>query len=221
MTNGSPSSSSTVPGAAPGVPDAVLATIEAHLRQRELRREDLYERARRLRRLAQGTMTRLHANGSAAVELAEVRRGMAELADWLHREGRGDEPLAVDAFQEAVEAVLLGAIAAGDALPGPSELGVDPEPYLLGLGDVVGEVRRRVLDCLGHDDVAGAEAGLALMERLTRSLLRFDTTRAIVPLKPKQDTARTLLERTRGEVVMARFLSRVRPADGSGGTAPP
>jgi translin len=209
MTNGSPSSNNRTTSS--GVPDAVLASIEAHLRQRELRREDLYERARRLRRLAQGTMTRLHSNGSAGVELAEVRRGLAELADWLHREGRGDEPLAHDAFQEAVEAILLGAIAAGEPLPGPSDLGVDPEPYLLGLGDVVGEVRRRVLDQLGRDDVAGAEADLALMERLTRTLLRFDTTRAIVPLKPKQDTARTLLERTRGEVVMARFLARARP----------
>jgi translin len=189
----------------------VLATIEAHLRQRELRREDLYQRARRLRRLSQGTMTRLHADGAAGLELVEIRRAMAELADWLHREGRGDEGLALDAFQEAVEAVLLGAIAAGETLPGPSDLGVDPEPYLLGLGDVVGEVRRRVLDRLGRDDLAGAEADLALMERLTRSLLRFDTTRAIVQLKPKQDTARTLLERTRGEVVMARFLARARP----------
>jgi translin len=217
MTNGSPSSGDGGPAESPGVPDTVLATIEVHLRQRELRREDLYERARRLRRLAQGTMTRLHANGSATVELAEIRRGMAELADWLHREGRGDEPLSTDAFQEAVEAVLLGAIAAGEPLPGPSELGVDPEPYLLGLGDVIGEVRRRVLDRLGRDDVSGAEADLALMERLTRSLLRFDTTRAIVPLKPKQDTARALLERTRGEVVMARFLSRARPTDGGSG----
>jgi translin len=221
MTNGSPSSAEPSTGASPGVPDAVLVTIEVHLRQRELRREDLYGRARRLRRLAQGSMTQLHSSGSASVEIAEVRRGMAELADWMHREGRGDEPLATDAFQEAVEAVLLGAIAEGQPLPGPAELGVDPEPYLLGLGDVVGEVRRRVLDRLGRDDVAGAEAELALMERLTRSLLRFDTTRAIVPLKPKQDTARTLLERTRGEVVMARFLARARPLDGAGRTDPP
>jgi translin len=159
-------------------------------------------------------MTQLHADGVATAELAEIRRAMAELADWLHREGRGDESLALDAFQEAVEAVLLGAIAAGETLPGPADLGVDPEPYLLGLGDVVGEVRRRVLDRLGRDDVEGAEVDLALMERLTRSLLRFDTTRAIVQLKPKQDTARTLLERTRGEVVMARFLARARPARG-------
>jgi len=219
MTSDSPSSDS--PTASPGVPEPVLATIEVHLKQRELRREELYQRARRLRRLAQATMTRLHSNGAATPELAEVRRLTAELADWVHREGRGDEPLALDAFQEAVEAVLLGAIAEGQPLPGPSDLGVDPEPYLLGLGDVVGEVRRRVLDRLGRDDVAGAEAGLALMERLTRSLLRFDTTRAIVQLKPKQDTARTLLERTRGEVVMARFLARARPAGATGGTAPP
>jgi translin len=213
MTNDSPSSGSPRPPAPPGVPDTVLAAIEAHLKQRELRREDLYQRARRLRRLAQTTMTRLHSTGSAGPELAEVRRLTAELSDWVHREGRGDEPLALDAFQEAVEAVLLGAIAEGHALPGPSDLGVDPEPYLLGLGDVVGEVRRRVLDRLGRDDLVGAEADLALMERLTHALLRFDTTRAIVQLKPKQDTARTLLERTRGEVVMARFLSRARPAD--------
>lgn len=213
MTGGSPSSGSGESPTSPGVPENVLSTIEAHLRQRELRREDLYQRARRLRRLAQGTMARLHAEGSAPSDLAEVRRSMADLADWLRREGRGDEPMALDAFQEAVEAVLLGAIVAEEPLPGPAALGVDPEPYLLGLGDVVGEVRRRVLDRLGHDELVGAEADLALMERLTRALLRFDTTRAIVPLKPKQDAARLLLERTRGEVVMARFLSRARPQD--------
>lgn len=216
MTNGSRSSADADPPYPPGVPEGVLAEIEAHLRQRELRREDLYQRARRLRRLAQGTMSRLHAEGSAPADLAEIRRAMAELGDWLRREGRGDEPLALDAFQEAVEAVLLGAIVDRSPIPGPSDLGVDPEPYLLGLGDVVGEVRRLALDRLGHDDLAGAEAALALMERLTRTLLKFDTTRAIVPLKPKQDTARALLERTRGEVVMARFWARARPPAGAG-----
>lgn len=207
MTSGSPSSDSSDPRPAtpPGVPEAALAGIEAHLRQRELRREELYQRARRLRRLSQSTMSRLHADRALPPAVAEVRRDLSELADWLRREGRGDEGLALDALQEGVEAVLLAAIVAGTALPGPSELGVDPEPYLLGLGDVVGEVRRQVLDRLAHDDLHGAEAYLALMDALTRDLLRFDTTRAIVQLKPKQDTARSLLERTRGEVVMARL----------------
>jgi len=221
MTNGSRSSGSGPSGrgdppSPPGLSETTLAGIEAHLRQRELRREELYQRARRLRRLAQATMSRLHTERTVPPAVAEVRRELAELADWLRREGRGDEGLALDALQEGVEAVLLGAVVAGSPLPGPSDLGVDPEPYLLGLGDVVGEVRRRVLDRLAHDDLAGAEAHLALMDSLTRDLLRFDTTRAIVQLKPKQDTARSLLERTRGEVVMARFHLRSHAASDGG-----
>jgi len=211
MTSDSPSSDNHAP-ATGGVPESVLASIEAHLRQREMRREDLYEQARRLRRLAQATMARLHSDGVASADLEKVRGLLANLSDWLRREGRGDEPMALDALQEAVEASLLGAIVEGTRLPGPADLSVEPEPYLLGLGDTVGEVRRLILDRLARDDLVGADRLLRLMEQLTQALLRFDTTRAIVQLKPKQDVARTLLERTRGEVVMARFLARVRPS---------
>jgi translin len=211
MPPGSPSSASPVPASPPALGEGILGTIETHLRQRELRREELYQQARRLRRLAQGTMNRLHLGVAEPAELGSVRASLAELSDRLRREGRADEPLVHDALQEAVEASLLGAIVARSPLPGPSDLAVEPEPYLLGLGDVVGEVRRLVLERLGVDDLDGAERYLRLMEELTQSLLRFDTSRAIVQLKPKQDQARALVERTRGEVVMARFLARVRP----------
>ncbi len=214
MRPGSPSSDSAVGGP---LSEGVLGEIEAHLRQRELRREELYQQARRLRRLAQTTMTRLHAGSATASEFASVRTTLTELSDRLRREGRADEPLVHDALQEAVEASLLGAIVDGQALPGPSDLDVEPEPYLLGLGDVVGEVRRLVLERLGHEDLAGAERYLELMEGLAQALMRFDTSRAIVQLKPKQDQARALVERTRGEVVMARFLARARPAGPDGG----
>jgi translin len=57
------------------------------------------------------------------------------------------------------------------------------------------------------------------MESLYHTLLGFETARAIVSLKPKQDTARALLERTRGEVTMARLLHRagLRSTDRGGG----
>jgi translin len=217
MPRGSPSSAEPAAGAPSALGESVLGSIEVHLRQRELRREELYQQARRLRRLAQVTMTRLHVGAAEPGEIASVRTSLRELSDRLRREGRADEPLAHDALQEAVEASLLGAIVAGETLPGPTELDVEPEPYLLGLGDVVGEVRRLVLERLGVDDLDAAERYLRLMEDLTQSLLRFDTSRAIVQLKPKQDQARALVERTRGEVVMARFLARARPGGGSPG----
>lgn len=214
MGRDSPSSASAPSGAPPALGEPVLGAIETHLRQRELRREELYQQARRLRRLAQGTMNRLHLGVAEPTELVGVRTALGELSARLRREGRADEPLAHDALQEGVEACLLGAIVAAEPMPGPAELDVEPEPYLLGLGDVVGEVRRLALQRLGADDVAGAERYLRLMEELTQALLRFDTSRAIVQLKPKQDVARALVERTRGEVVMARFLARARPGGG-------
>ncbi|HXQ93939.1 MAG TPA: hypothetical protein VN864_02050 [Thermoplasmata archaeon] len=196
-----------------------MRAIERHLRDRESRRRRLFERARALRRRAQHTMTRMHAGTASTAELAKVRRDLAVLARSLPNEFSGDEGLAEDALQEAVEAVLLGAIIDGKEFPTPTELAVSPEPYLLGLGDVVGEVRRLALAELARGDVDRAADRLALMESLYHTLLGFETARAIVSLKPKQDTARALLERTRGEVTMARLLHRagVRSSD-SGGT---
>jgi translin len=135
-----------------------------------------------------------------------------ELTAWLDGEARGEEGLARDALQESVEASLLAAVVRRGPLPGPDDLHVEPEPYLLGLGDVVGEIRRLALDRLAVGDIGGAEAYVRLMDSIFRALLRFDTTRAIVALKPKQDTARALVERTRGEVTMAKVLR--------GGTSP-
>ncbi|MCI4336847.1 MAG: hypothetical protein L3K17_06600 [Thermoplasmata archaeon] len=207
MSDSRPSGSAS-PGEAGRVPDSVVAAIEHHLRQREGRREEIHQRARRLRRLAQSTMMRLQDGEPVGPELAEIRRSAAEFADWLRVEGRGDEGIAHDAFQESVEATLLGAVVRAEPLPGPADLGVDPELFLLGLGDLSGELRRLILGRLNAGDLPSADRLLGLMETLYRTLMRFDTTRAIVALKPKQDTARALLERTRGEVTMAHLLAR-------------
>ncbi|HYK93061.1 MAG TPA: hypothetical protein VEY07_03345 [Thermoplasmata archaeon] len=206
MTSGSPPSAEPPAGAGRLSP-RIVQGIEAHLRARELRREELHERARRLRRLSQSTMIRLLDGQAADSELEEIRGEMGQLAEWVKTQARGDETLAHDAFQEGVEASLLGAVLGHRPLPGPSDLGVDPEQYLLGLGDLAGELRRLVLGRLNDGDLAGADQFLALMDDVYRTLMRFDTTRAIVQLKPKQDTARALLERTRGEVTMAHLLS--------------
>jgi translin len=215
----SPSTGKPTPPSASPLPEGILAAIESHLQQRESRRDDLYQRARRLRRLAQGTMIRLHEGTGAKAEVAEVRRAASELAEFVQRDARGDASVALDALQEAVEACLLGAVIQNTELPGPVELGVEPEPYLLGLGDLVGELRRLALDQLVRGDLAAADRTVGLMDRVVRVLMRFDTTRAIVALKPKQDVARSLLERTRGDVTMAHLLERHRsqasPKDGA------
>ena len=64
-----------------------------------------------------------------------------------------------DAFREYVEACLVMALLGGDPLPDPLGLGVEYAAYLAGLGDTVGELRRRVLAQLEREawaSIAGA-----------------------------------------------------------------
>jgi translin len=153
-------------------------------------------------------MAHLHDGQETVDEIAAIRASTTELVRWVGRHAPADAALAHDALQESVEASLLFALHRGDKLPGPSELAVEPESYLSGLGDVVGEVRRLILHDLSSGELPRAEERLQVLEELYRLLLRFETTRAILSLKPKQDSARGILERTRGDVTMARMLHR-------------
>jgi translin len=200
------------------VPESVLGAIEAHLAGREKMRDRLHDGARQLRRNAQRAMTALHAGRVAPAALAEIR---SEL-DRLVRSARDADPHDVSvidpALQEAVEALLLGRVMEGAPWPGPAELGVDPEPYVYALGDLVGEVRRLTLQSLSKGDLPKAESSLALMEALQTALFRLEAPRSVLTLKPKQDTARALVERTRGEITVARLLAQARLPPQLGGS---
>jgi len=194
----------------PALPEETLVAIETHLKRRETRRDELQERARQLRRQAQFVMHQLHQGRRLEAALNDVRSGARELSASQREEGVSESGAVTAALQECVEAILLDATFQGGPLPGPTDLGVEPEPYLLGLGDLIGELRRRVLQELSADELPEAERLLALMEELTRALARFEAPRAIVALKPKQDTAKALVERTRGDLTLARLLGRAR-----------
>jgi translin len=194
----------------PAIPEKTLVEIETHLKRRETRRDALIERARQLRRQSQFVMHQLHQGRRLEQAVQEVRTGARELTDTLREDAGIDAGPVLTALQECVEATLLDATFQGGEFPGPTDIGVEPEPYLLGLGDLIGELRRRVLEELSAGNLPEAERLLALMEELTHALMRFEAPRSIVSLKPKQDTARALVERTRGDLTLARLLARAQ-----------
>jgi len=108
------------------------------------------------------------------------------------------------AFQEYVEAnVLLNLIQKND-FPSPDELQVPYVPYLLGLGDVIGELRRFALDALRFNKIEEMQRMLSLMEKIYSELMFFDYPKAIIPgLRRKTDIARSLVEKTRGDAATA------------------
>ena len=114
------------------------------------------------------------------------------------------------AYQELTEAVnLLSIIEQGKFTP-PHEYKIPSRPYLTGLADVIGELRRAALDFLRDDDVARAESFLGFMDEILEGLQTFDYPNALVPdLRRKCDVGRSLVERTRGDLTRAVGQSRL------------
>lgn len=108
------------------------------------------------------------------------------------------------AFQELAEAAnLLSLLENGIFVP-PEEYGIPSRPYLTGLADVIGELRRASLDVLRENKVERGEQILKLMEDILDDLQSFDYPNALVPdLRRKCDVGRSIIERTRGDVTRA------------------
>ncbi len=123
-----------------------------------------------------------------------------------------------NALAEYVEAALLVGVVTRSGIPKPDELLVPPTPYLQGLGDLVGELRRMAIEYLGQWRVEEAEELLRIMESIFRALKSLDYPEALVPgIRHRADLARRLVEdlrtmiadiRTRRELVRAISESR-------------
>ncbi len=106
-----------------------------------------------------------------------------------------------DALKEFAEANIFRSLVAQEALPDPDSLGIEYAAYLGGLGEAVGELRRRVLDCLRKDDFAEAERLLEIMDDIYGLLVTVDFPDAITGnLRRITDMVRGVTERTRGDL---------------------
>jgi translin len=118
------------------------------------------------------------------------------------------------AQQEYSEVSVLSSLLKEDEkIPSPDELRVEYAAYLNGLGDVVGELRRHVLDLIRKESFEKAEVFLGIMENIHAMLMDFDYPDAITRgLRRKTDVSRSLIEKTRGDVVNAIGQKRLENA---------
>ena len=89
-------------------------------------------------------------------------------------------------------------------MPPPTELGVAAAPFLNGLAEAVGELRRYVLDRLRRGDVVRCEPLLQTMDDIYSLLVTIDYPDALTGgLRRTTDATRGILERTRGDLTVA------------------
>jgi translin len=182
----------------------VVGKIETELDEKDQLREVALKSCRAVVRLSGNILKSVHRGTEAQKELEELKDEVSRLTSLL-----ADHPdlasagFMENALQEYAEVGIVLSILEKDDVPSPEDLGVGSIPYLLGLGDTVGELRRLCLDELKKGDVERANHFLDRMEDLFTALMRFDYPDAIVAVRRKQDIARSLLEKTRGEVAVS------------------
>lgn len=184
--------------------EKIIAEIEEQLDEKDTLRELALKSSRTITRLAGSALRSMHRGEDVSKLLNDAKEEAFKLKKLLR-----DHPdlyhsgFFEGAEQELCEAFLTFAILKKKNLPYPEELGVTNSPYLLGLADVVGELRRFALDSLRNGNVEEAGKYLETMEDIFNALMRFDYPTALIAIKRKQDIARSLVERTRGEIAVA------------------
>lgn len=109
-----------------------------------------------------------------------------------------------DSQVELAELSILYAVLQGLAMPTPKSLRIENTAYLKGLGDASGELRRHILDLIRKGKPEEGEKYLGVMDEFYTEMMSFDYPDAIMHgLRKKTDVARSLIERTRGDLTNA------------------
>lgn len=184
--------------------DLIRSSIRANLDGKYQSREKGLTLSRKVIRLSANSIRATH-------------RGDIEEAERLMGEGRRllDEAAAAmsphpdvhyagfyhDASKEYAEARLTHAMVFGLELPTPEETGVEAAAYLNGMGEAVGELRRHVLDLLRRGELERSEQLMNAMDEIFYLLSTMDYPDAMTGgLRRTTDVARSIIERTRGDL---------------------
>jgi translin len=192
--------------------DGIIEKIENHIGEKEKIREDALKASRDIIIFCRKGIQQLHRNQmeeaesymkQASTRLAQLYEITMGHADVFHT------GFVENATQEYVEIQCLYNIMKGVDLPDPDAIQTTYSAYLLGLCDVVGELRRGALDFMLEGNTQKANEYLGYMDRIYDAIMSFDYPSALVPIKKKQDMVRSLIEKTRGELVVSSCEQRI------------
>ncbi|MCX8205041.1 MAG: haloacid dehalogenase [Candidatus Nezhaarchaeota archaeon] len=180
--------------------ESVISKIASHLDERDLVREEAIRLVREVARLSKQvvrcvrSMSLEEARAKASEMKSLVESLNAKLANYPELYYSG---LVYGALSEYAEAILLLGVVEDGGVKSYEELMIPPVPYLQGLGDVVGELRRLVLDKVKEGGFGDAWRLFKVMEAILEGMSRLDYPEALAPgVRHRVDVARGLVDAT-------------------------
>jgi translin len=185
--------------------ESIMDGIRGKFDKRDETRERVFELTRNSVRLSASAIKAIHRREFDLAEeniskikeaLGEVVESLSEVPELLH------SGMVNSAFQEYSEAALLMLLTKESRYASPEEISVPfADAYVLGLADLIGELRRSALDSVCDGNVEQAVSILGKMDEVLSNLVTLDYPEAIIPgLRHKCDVARSLVEKTRGDI---------------------
>ncbi|HEC88075.1 MAG TPA: RNA-binding protein [Thermoplasmata archaeon] len=185
--------------------DEIVNKIEEKLNEKDDLREKTLKKCRDIIRESRRSIKSVHSgdmeNARKYFErardiLKEIKEELKEHPDIL------TAGYMENAMQEVAESAIFLAIVEEENLPLPDELAVSYTSYLMGMADVVGELRRRGVYTLKNGKIEEVEEILEMMEEICDKMMEFDYPSGLIPIKRKQDVIKKILEKMRGEVAI-------------------
>jgi translin len=191
---------------------SMLARMEA----KDRAREEALRLSRKAVRSCGAAIRSLHRGDAEGAQrlIQEARESLDGIAEILadHQDVRY-AGFVDDAEQEYAEARNFLAMIEGRKILSPEETGVELANYLAGLGDAAGELRRHILNLIRGGRPEEGQCYLEMMEEIYHLLMLFDYPDAITRgLRRKSDLARSMLERTEGDLTAALEMRKVAMA---------
>ena len=184
---------------------SAISLINSFLKEKDNVRESVIKKARDIIREAGYAVTDVHKGDltSAKSRIMNLRAEVSGLISQLrnHPELMYSN-LLYNALAEYAEAEIFYAIVIDKKLPTPNELNLHPVPYLQGLLDVVGEIKRYTLSLLRNREINRAWRYFSIIETIYEVTKALDYPDALVPgLRRKVDIARAVVENLRAFLI--------------------
>lgn len=189
---------------------ASIEGISARLSSKVEAREGLSLKARSGIRLCGEAVSLSHRG-----HIEEAKKRLKEAKEIIEELRPRRRDLELDAFdvlaQEYVEAETLVRIIEGRELPSLEELQVADEAYVLGMADLIGELRRRALEEMRRGNGSEAERLYELMKGIYELIWPLEYPRSLVPgLRHKLDAMRRVLDETLHDLTLMKILTTSR-----------